>query len=388
MVASFLVAVIVSAVSPNRPLPVPIPFQPVQMQMANDNDALVGATPEATNCTLECVVGRKPPCICVPNPPAAQPGTVTPSFYILSVYYTPPGNMSSVNYTASTVLGSTTSSTDTYKNTVSVTASIGFSFFGLGGSVSVSGSRAYGTTQMDEVDVLATQNNGYQFFADTDVIDHDNDEIWFIMTPLVDLQYTPQSAFGPAKVTWMFDNNQPMSSLMYYVYVGWLKNPATMPTTVANVLSAHGITPTQYAQLLKADPFAYSYTFGQTIDPNRFQLVTTSPGALPFIPVQHQGDKPSQTTYGLTRSTTTSQTSSSEVDYTASVTASTSFFASISVTDAYAWTATTSEKDSTGTTTGEALVMWQPAFGYSGPTLVRVYVDKIWKTFFFSQDYN
>jgi hypothetical protein len=55
----------------------------------------------------------------------------------------------------------------------------------------------------------------------------------------------------------------------------------------------------------------------------------------------------------------------------------------------WTWTESTSVKDSAGTSLSEqpTVVVGQPTFEYAGPTILRVYVDKIWKTYFFSLDW-
>jgi len=251
--------------------------------------------------------------------------------------------------------------------------------------VDIEASRAWGSTRTDQVDILTTQTSGYSKPSYFDVVDHDYDEVWFIAQPLIELSYTPASSYGPESLSWRFSPNQPLSAVIYWSYVKWLRDPTQMPATVKTFLDGHGITAAMYGEFLKADPFAYGYAFGQYVDPARFEYVTQKS----LIPVPFPGAKPSSTTYSLTRSVNNSSNTTNEVTYSAKVTASTGLiFTKTSISEQFAWTSSTSAKIALGTNEGESVSLSQPLFGYNGPTITRIYVDKIYKTFFFSQDWQ
>ncbi len=50
------------------------------------------------------------------------------------------------------------------------------------------------------------------------------------------------------------------------------------------------------------------------------------------------------------------------------------------------WITTTTTKHTNATNTTESLVIAQPDFGYTGPTILRVYEDLMWHTYVFALD--
>jgi len=303
---------------------------------------------------------------------------------VLHVYYDVPGLRSSTRYTSASRVGSTTRNTTTWKNTVTVGATIGWK--AITGSVDVSGGRAWGSTTNDVVDVQVAQTQGYTVTGyGTDYIDHSNDRIWFVVNPLINLTYTSATAAKPASVSWAFASTQPSTAYIYWAYVGWLVNPSTMPANVRTLLDEAGITASYYSELLKADPFAYGVTPGQYIDSARFEYVTT----IPYIPLNSPSAPPLTTDYGLSRSVTNSTETIREVTYTASVKVTSGQpWGSASAGNLFTWGSSSSVKTATTSDSGEFITVGQPSFGYGGPTVLRVYADRIWKTFFVAQDWN
>jgi hypothetical protein len=85
----------------------------------------------------------------------------------------------------------------------------------------------------------------------SDGIDHDRDIIYLWLNPTINLQLTPTSA------AWNLGDN-PRADIQL-VYVGWLKDPSKMQRDAPGVvqrLQTYGITPADYPEILKADPFA------------------------------------------------------------------------------------------------------------------------------------
>ena len=82
-----------------------------------------------------------------------------------------------------------------------------------------------------------------------------------------------------------------------------------------------------------------------------------------------------------------------ESSYTTSVTVSGTasfvglFKASMTATTGMTFSHSTSQRNTTGSSTTQSFTLTQPPYGYAGPTIVRVYLDKVWKTFVFSADY-
>lgn len=287
-------------------------------------------------------------------------------------------------FSARRTSGSPTEPSRTVRSPQAARAKAGWDL--IGGSVTISGTRAWGSTDTDKVDVVIGQTSGVTIpSSGADYVNHAYDRIWFVVRPLINLTYTAATATRPATVEWAFAAPQPTTSYMYWVYTGWLTDPSTMPQSVRDFLDSAGISRSYYSELLKADPFAYGITPGQYIDSARFELVRT----LPYIPRASPTLPPLTQEYTLTRSTTNSSTTMREVSYSASVTATTGLvFSQASASYGFGWKSSTSSTTSTTSDAGESITIGQPSFGYNGPTVIRVYVDKIWKTYFVAQDYQ
>ena len=316
-------------------------------------------------------------------------GSMFPNFLVTHVVYAPPGRFSSMSYTAGNTYGSTISTSDSYKAGTSVTISNsgGFLFFAQGG-ITVKAGRDWGSTQTNVTDVSTSYTSTYRKPGQVNSVDHDDDEIWFLVGPKIDVTITPKTSTLPQLLDWQFAPTQPASAYTYYVYVGELRNPATMPQNVKDFLDSRGITPAYYGELLKADPWAAGAPPNPTLDPNRYVFLKS----FPYQPPQSPGDLPTTITDTVLRSVSNNTTNDSFTTYSTGTTFSgdTSFFGlvsfSLKVDSQVSFTASTSRKTSDGSSTSEQIVIGQPDYGYAGPTLVRVYEDKIWKTYFFSLD--
>jgi hypothetical protein len=316
-------------------------------------------------------------------------GAMYPNFYVTHVVYAPPGRSSSVSYTAGNTYGSTTTITDSFKAGTSVTVgnSGGFLFFAKGG-ISVTAGRDWGSTSTQVTDISTSYSSTYKKPGEIDAVDHDGDEIWFLVGPQINVTITPAYGTRPQLMDWQFSPTQPSSTYAYYVYVGELRNPSTMPADVKAFLDSRGITSAYYPELLKADPYAGGAPANPSLDPNRYVFVNS----FPYQPPQHAGDLPTTICDTLTRSVTNNTTNDSSVTYSTSITLSgdTSFFGlfgiSLKVTGQSSWTSSTSNKTSTVSNNNEQICVGQPSYGYNGPTVLRVYEDKVWKTYFFSLD--
>jgi hypothetical protein len=352
--------------------------------------SLAAPTPASavTNCPpgyhLECDPNcegnhcGKPICTCEVDPPTPVTGTVSPSFYVTHVVYAPPGRGSSVNYTAGNTFGSTTSTSHSFKNDTKISVAGKAVPILFGGDFTVTGGRAWGSTDTDVTDISVETMQGYRKPGEIDGIDHDNDEIWFLMNPSLDVTVTPATPESSTSVSWQFSANQ--TPAPYYVYVKDLKHPEFMSATTKQVLDSHGITPAAYPELLKADPFAWG---DPGIDPSRFDYIAD----FPYMPPSNPSDQPSTQTYAITRKENNSSDNKSEVTYTADVKVSTSgsffglFTATLALQNTMTWTSSTSHKQTAGNSAGETLTIAQPSFDYAGPGIVRVFMDKIWKTY-------
>jgi hypothetical protein len=111
-----------------------------------------------------------------------------------------------------------------------------------------------------------------------------------------------------------------------------------------------------------------------------------------YEPVRLPGDPPSITQYSLEHTIFNSSQTLDEVSYHVGFTVSGAIGFTdelklkLEVSDTFTWGASTSSKQSATTNQSSHLHLAQPTYGYTGPTLVRVYLDKVWKTFVFSID--
>lgn len=340
--------------------------------------------------TRECINGRFGPCTeKEPKPPTGPivTGTVQPRYYILSVMYAPPGThggdiSSSVKYGSGSTTGTTVSSSSSFKdsNSVSVsTDSLGY--------VQLEASYEYSRnkSKSNSLDIRKSASKEINMPGPSvDGIDHDRDEIWLWLNPTLKLTLTP------TKVSWTVDNTH--SSLIMFVFAGDLKDPSRMAPGVAQTLRMQGITPQDFPEILKADPFVtrsgplggltpQRFTF---IDARRFKsLGFTFPYEPPFAP----GDKATTLTFTLDNSTTQTSASTVETSHTVGLTASAEFnlilTEKVKLNNKWTWTNSTTNSSSSDAKESASVTVGGPSFGYTGPTNIQVYYDVLYKTFLF-----
>jgi hypothetical protein len=332
----------------------------------------------------ECVSGRWTPCMPTGDPaptpsptptPGPVTGTVRPQYAILTVVYAPPGTQggtpSSVSYGSGSSTGIVTSTTHSFKQGYGVTASGGV-ITKIGGSFNYTRS----SSRTDAMDIKKVDSTTITVRGPgVDGIHHDRDLIYLWLNPQVRLDLTPTSA------AWTFGDTS--TADIQYVYVGWLQNPSSMPPGVVSRLQSYGITPAEYPEILKADPFATA----NTIDPARFIVLnTTFPYEPPFAP----GDP--VPTYSFTQTFTGSSSTSTtaQSEYNVKVTAETGFNffdlfkASLKAEGSWTWTNTSAGTTSAGVSETATVTVGGPSFGYAGPTDMAVYYDVLNRSFLFA----
>jgi hypothetical protein len=329
----------------------------------------------------------KPICTCEENSPTVVSGLVTPDLLITHVIYAVPGRASSVQYTGGTTLGSTTTSKNSFKQEMGVTFSGSAGKVPATSSFELSVGSAWASSRTDAMDVTLKNSSGYKKTGQVDVVDHDDDEVWFMIRPALEVTVsTPAPPGLPRKVSWKFAAAQP-EAVSFFLYVKHLKNPSLMPEGDRVFLEHFGISSDRFPEILNADPFAFVEP-GTTvaIDRTRFDAVAAFTYMHPVDP----GDQASTQTYGLTRTVTNSTMEDAEYSYSVGfkVSAGFSFFdafnATLALQDKFTWTSSSSRKIATGSDEGETVTVGQPSQDYQGPAILRVYVDKIWKTFVFN----
>ncbi|HEY6990291.1 MAG TPA: carboxypeptidase-like regulatory domain-containing protein [Bryobacteraceae bacterium] len=309
---------------------------------------------------------------------------MAPKYYILSVIYAPPGTQSgnsssSVTYGSGSTAGTTVGSSNSFKQSYKLTATASFGDPKVE-SLDLGLSFAYGrnSTDTSAMDIKKTKAAEINVKGPgVDGIDHDRDQIWLWLNPRVRMQMRPQDA------TWTFEDGQ--TADIQFVFVGHLKHPDQIPPGVLQRLQKYGITPADYTDILKADPFANG---AAAIDPSRYKsLHTTFPYEPPFAP----GDP--ATTFQTTMSTSTidTTTSTTQNDYSVGLTVQADsatfislFKSEIKSENSWTWTDTCSTGTSTNIQESAAVTVGGPAFGYTGPTDMGVYYDTRYKTFLFA----
>ena len=317
----------------------------------------------------------------VPQPPAPPRFTIQPKYKVLTVVYAPPGtagggSTSAVSYASGSTSGSTVSTANAFKQAYSVTASTGAGWLGSGGEISANFGYSRNATNTQAIDI---KKSGTTTIAhrgpSVNGIDHDRDQIWLWLNPKVDV------VLDTSVTTWSVVGGQPMD--IQYVYVGHLKDPTQMPPGVASRLAVYDITPADYPEILKANPFANG---AATIDTNRYKsLQTTFPYEPPFAP----GDPIPTFSFNASYSTTSTSTTQTSNEYSTGfkVTAGVNvavFKAKLVSENKWTWTDTDTRGTSSGTNETAQVTIGGPSYGYTGPTDIAVYYDTVYKSFMFT----
>jgi hypothetical protein len=327
--------------------------------------------------------------------PGPVNGTVSPKYVVvLLVAYTPPGtnggkSSSSVSYAAGSSAGTTTSVSDTFKQSYSIAADSGAGLIGNGGGAGLSFSYSRSVTNDQSIDVKKTTGTTITVPGPpVDGVDHNRDYIYVWLNPLMNLAVTSSSA------VWTFAGTD--VATIQRLSAGWLVNPSCrqdndhpscMPDNVRDDLKQFNVTEADFPDILQRDVLAN----GGALDPTRFQSLNfTFPYDPPFSPT----DPVPTITYTQTSSTTSTVGSKVTDDYKVELTihGEGSFFdlvkASVKNTDSWEWTYTSSQSTSTGTSEAATVTVGGPAYGYTGPVDMAVYFDSVYKTFAFAPVVN
>jgi len=215
-------------------------------------------------------------------------GYINPKYVVLGVTYAPPGPNSNVTYSNSNFVGSTATTTDSFSTGVTVSvsttnaSSTKIDAWGITGSTAVEDT----TSQSADFSQTTTNTNSFTVSKKSTVsyltagtgdafnpVNHDYDTIWIWLNPL--LIYTVDTDV-PTSITWNgygYDKNDIPGIDKFGVQVGWLNghfgsNPsintvlargwvtANEPTLVWPAGQGPGLTSTDIANILLADPFA------------------------------------------------------------------------------------------------------------------------------------
>jgi hypothetical protein len=197
------------------------------------------------------------------------------------------------------------------------------------------------------------------------------------LNPLVDI------VGNGSTVQWSLSSDGSTMDVQY-VSVGQLKNPSTIPAGVLSRFAAYGITSADYATMLGRDPYASGTP---SVDTSRYALTWTT---LPYEPPLAAGDAPASTTLTITNETTTTHTDSVSEEYSVAFSFKTGgdftswLSGSLSSTTTFTWDDAEEYTSSSTSTQSASVTITGPSFGYTGPTDMGVYYDRLYGTFMFA----
>lgn len=304
-----------------------------------------------------------------PSLPPSSSYTLSPTYFIGSVIYLPPGQgPSSITYGAGTVTGTTVSSTSSWSNN----SSIGLSYAGF----SISFGDDFGGSSTNSVDAEHTYNQSTTYKGPaSNSINHDYDQILIYLG--VKVQVTVDYL---GNVVWSPDFSQIASAgyaeTGYPISVGCLRSNSTIPasqcTATISLLNSAGVTSADYPSIIGADPFS-SPSAPLSPDQNRFKLIDS----VNFLP------SPTTSTITYTENNSTTITNSVTSNYSYSVGAGGSY-SFLKADDKFTWGNSSTVSNKTGSTDSSSFTLSLPSAPYSGPSTIFVYFDTIYKTFMFS----
>jgi len=336
-------------------------------------------------------------------------GFVSPKYKIAGIVYAVPGNQSYVQYTDTTMLGTSTSTSNSFSTNVTTSLSIcGSTGSGICGSqngVDVTGTYTNSFTQESDTSSSFAVNQTTSFVNKwnplTDPgLDHGNDVIYVWVNPVAWFSIT--STTGPAPIQWngytydLADDSNNMEVIP--LRLSQLLNPSTIDSYTLGRLSrawaqpntdgsGPGITNQDLLTIAAQDPFSDpSYTLtlgsdGKTSNDNRFTQTTNQ--ALWYQPGHtnsYNWSYTGTTTAGQGGKTTYSSGFSMEEKYEADL-----FVAGLSYDWKQSTTFTWVDQWNTLTTqmTGQAasVSITGPTVPYNGPDEFNVFVDNVYGTF-------
>jgi len=150
-----------------------------------------------------------------------------------------------------------------------------------------------------------------------------------------------------------------------------------MPQNIADTLLAYGgITSADFPQILGANPFHADPSGRSAPDPDHYECVEQ----LSYVPGQ-----PNIESFGISNAYTSSATNTTSHQYSVRLAiAGTWLYQSLKGSDTWTWSHSSSATNTSTSQSTEQVSLHQPTAGYTGSTLVFVYVDKVYKTILFS----
>lgn len=299
-----------------------------------------------------------------------------PKYMVLTLVYAPPGtnggkSASQVDYSSGSSTGTTVSIGSSFKEGVSAALTIANNkddSFGLSltGTTSDDSSLTIKKSQSNDIKVVGPAADG---------INHDEDTFYLWLNPQFEVSVDPQH-----NLDWQLGTSGP-TMVIQRAFVGWLKNPSSMPPGIQQQLAAAGLTQADFAEILKLDPFASG---ASTIDPNRYVPVNFT---FPYTPPLNAADSVPTQTYNVQSSVAndTKHTAQTVYGVALNVVGSLSSALGLKLGSTLEWTNTQSTAINNTATQSATVTIGGPAFGYVGPGVdVMVYWDGIYNSFMFA----
>lgn len=370
----------------------------------------------------------------VVNAPPSYQGYINPKYMVVGVTYAPPGPSSYVQYASGITLATTTSTSSTFIDSETVSEIVSEKYHiakVISGTITYTNTDT--STQQTSNSSSITLSLATQMATKTagtpnafSPVNHDYDIIWLWLNPALIYTFTPDITDVPEWNGYGYDATDQPALDIWPVYVGYLNGHfgamnASDTKVLARSWAANQMWPTgegpaltqsDYAQILKADPFSdnsYSVVLSTSSSPatttdGRYTISGGSTGtAKSFIYQQalpgssalnqtYQNSYSSNSTLGESSTTTTQEAFSIDTSFSTGT-----FWAKLTKELKYSqqltWTNMASTSTSTTSTSIDNLSITGPPCAttalpcvpaYTGPAEFNVYQDNIYGTFMFN----
>lgn len=333
-------------------------------------------------------------------------GTMTPKYIVIGVLYSPPGSASSVSYTQSSALGTSSSITDTFTTNTSVSASLGLSVpFSKGVTGSVTGSVSdQWTEQADSTSTYTVNKKSSASIAAAGPlssaigIDHDYDRILVWLNPKVNI------SVGTITTTllwngYAFDSNDPYFSAnpdIVELSLFCLKNPFLDPDCTANnyrtsrswdtTSGLGGLTLDDYKKIASRDPFYANPSYDPDSDSSsRFTNTGQTVDYTPAAPGDSASSWSGSYSYETTSESGQDAVDSYQVSYSIDAGLKSVITADLKGTSSTTWTNkwSNTQTDIAGQSAAYSITGPVATDNYTGPTGFEVWQDNVYGTFMF-----
>jgi hypothetical protein len=317
--------------------------------------------------------------------PGSVPARVTPKYLVLTIIYAPPGMKGSkgtgvIAYQEDSTIGTTTSSTRSFKQGYTVSAEVNGGYLFTKGGNQLNVSYANTVTDKQSLDIKVSQQGGLQGKGadDKDGVNNDNDVIYVAINPTIDLQ------LAPSLVQWTFANSKDM--LITHVYAAWLKDLDSFKKdapAIKQMFDDAKFEEKDYKDILNRDPFAA----GIPPDPKRYELRT----GFDYVPPHPCQDQPLTKILTFRNQTTSTDEHIVQDEYQVDITHKDQagkddvLSLKMELQGKWTWTNQSSTGSSISTAVTATLAAGAPNCGFYEANYIDVYYDKVYRTYAFVQ---